>query len=101
MTLTGFWAVLACRDDGRHGYGFDPERDALLGVHGPVRRDRGPRGSAIADFVPCWECIKFSRSVGAAWVQRCECPEAGERSSRYSIASNLGTFATDAAQPEG
>jgi hypothetical protein len=58
-------------------------------------------GSAIADFVPCWECIKFSRSVRAAWVQRCECPEAGERSSRYSIASNLGTFATDAAQPEG
>jgi len=25
-------------DEGRHGCGFDPERDALFAVHGPVRR---------------------------------------------------------------
>ena len=40
------------RDEGRHGCGFDPERDALFAVHGPVRRDCGPRG--VSDrLTPC------------------------------------------------
>ena len=61
-----------------------------------TRRFRGnaamPRNQRSGDAVPYWEGIRCSRSVRTVWAQRCECPEAGERSSRCGIASDLGTL---------
>jgi hypothetical protein len=44
--------ILICRDEGRYGCGFDPERDVLFAVHGPVPRDCGPRGIS-GRLTPC------------------------------------------------
>jgi hypothetical protein len=50
------------------------------------------RAESAADAVPCWECIEFSRSVGAAGAQRCEGPEAANAVAGAVSRLTLGTL---------
>jgi hypothetical protein len=42
--------IRSCRDEGRHGCGFDPEQDSLFAVHGPVPPlVRNPLAAAVGE----------------------------------------------------